>query len=245
MQNSVHTRHTGHIINTHWGVVGYDYDLNIYQWPSEAAITWQNSATHEALKGHGRCACTSAERCGAPCPGTMERTRQWSFHTHPVYVAYIHIYIYRKLLPTLQFLICHVCFPPHPSWHFRAYKKLQGLNHCSQPKKTSTPKSNSISWTLFFLKISLSLDMYTGCCCKIQRSSWNSYFGWFLLGKFWVPETFLWKNMGSCPQSSAISFWCQCLSSPRDSPHHSRNRGRNLDGLKRWMEMKQSSLALT
>ena len=232
-QNSVHT---GHITNPHWGVV-VGYDLNIYQWPFEAAITWQNSATHEALKGHGRCACTSAERCGVPCPGTMERTRQWRFHTHPEYVAYISETTSNPSVSPMSRL-----FSTTPFVTFWTYQ----ITTRSQTLLNSHPKSNSSSWTLFFLKISLSLDMYTGCCCKIQRSSWNSYFGWFFcLGNFGSQKPFSGCNMGSCPQSSAVSSWCQCLSSPRDSQHHSRNRGRNLDVLKRWMEMKQSSLALT
>ena len=182
-QNSVHT---GHITNPHWGVVGYD--LNIYQWPFEAAITWQNSATHEALKGHGRCACTSAERCGVPRPGTMERTRQWRFHTHPEYVAYISETTSNPSVSPMSRL-----FSTTPFVTFWTYQ----ITTRSQPLLNIHPKSNSSSWTLFFLKISLSLDMYTGCCCKIQRSSWNSYVGgFFCLGNFGSQKPFSGRTWG-------------------------------------------------
>lgn len=125
----------------------------------------------------------------------MERTRQWSFHTHPECVAYIYSINYFQ-----PFSFSYFTFVFH-----HTLRDILGHTKTtrSQPllptpkKKTSTPKSNSSSWTLFFLKISLSLDMYTGCCCKIQRSSWNSYFGGFLcLGKLWARKPFSGRTWG-------------------------------------------------
>ena len=148
----------------------------------------KNSATHEALKGHGRCACTSAERCGVPRPGTMERTRQWRFHTHPEYVAYISETTSNPSVSPMSRL-----FSTTPFVTFWTYQ----ITTRSQPLLNIHPKSNSSSWTLFFLKISLSLDMYTGCCCKIQRSSWNSYVGgFFCLGNFGSQKPFSGRTWG-------------------------------------------------
>ena len=168
-------------------------------------MTFRSSATHEALKGHGRCACTSAERCGVPCPGTMERTRQWSFHTHPEYVAYIYSINYFQPFSfsyftfvfhhTLRDILGHTkttrsqpLLPTPKKKNFHPQIQLQLLD-------TVFPQDFAESGHVHRLLLQDPKELLKFIFWRVS-----------LLGKIVGPETFLWKNMGSCPQSSAISF---------------------------------------